>query len=167
MGVGAYRDNDGKPYILPCLTIAEQQIIDKKMDHEYSTIDGIESFRLKAIGVAFGNDAEVISSKRVATCQSLSGTGALRLGFEFLKGWFPNKHAKIWVSNPTWPTHKGIAARAGFETKEYTYFSRKTRGLDFDGMVKDLSGCEDEQIVLFHSCAHNPTGQDPSNDQWQ
>jgi len=115
LGVGAYRDNDGKPYILPCLLKAEQMILDKKMDHEYSTIDGIATFREKASAVAFGDGSEPVTSKRIATCQSLSGTGALRLGFEFFKGWFPNKHAKILISNPSWPTHKGIATRAGYE----------------------------------------------------
>lgn len=115
LGVGAYRDDNGKPYILPCVTRAEEIILERHMDHEYSTIDGIQGFRDHASGIAFGPDSEVITSKRVATCQTLSGTGSLRLGFEYFKAWFPNKNARILVSDPTWPTHHGIAAKAGFE----------------------------------------------------
>lgn len=137
------------------------------MDHEYSTIDGIAGFREKASIVAFGKDSDAIKNKRVATLQSLSGTGSLRVGFEFFRAYFPNKHAKIWVSDPTWPTHRGIAARAGFDVESYRYFDNKTRGLNFDGMIEDISNCEDEQILILHACAHNPTGQDPSKEQWQ
>lgn len=128
------------------------------MDHEYLPIDGLAGFRQKASSVAFGATSEVMTNKRVANCQSLSGTGSLRLGFEFLKLWFPNKNAKIYVSNPTWPTHKGIAGRAGYEFAEYRYFDKKNRNFDCAGMLEDLDKCEDEQIVILHSCAHNPTG---------
>ena len=85
------------------------------MDHEYAPIDGIAGFRQKASTVAFGADSPILKDGRLANCQTLSGTGSLRLGFEFLREWFPNKNAKIFVSAPTWPTHKGIATRAGFE----------------------------------------------------
>lgn len=167
LGVGAFRTNEGKPYILPCVTEAEKIILAKGMDHEYAPIDGIAGFRAAASAVAFGADSEALKSNRVATCQTLSGTGALRLGFEFLKEWFPNKNAKIMVSSPTWPTHKGIATKAGFEFQEYRYFDNKSRGFDCDGMLEDLDRADDEQIVILHSCAHNPTGQDPTLDQWK
>ena len=114
------------------------------MDHEYAPIDGLAGFRQKAAVVAFGADSDVLKSNRLATCQSLSGTGSLRLGFEFLRQWFPNKNAKIYVSTPTWPTHKGIAGRAGFEFVEYRYFDNKTRGFDCDGMLEDLEKADDE-----------------------
>jgi aspartate aminotransferase len=167
LGVGAYRDNNGKPYILPCVTRAEEIILERHMDHEYSTIDGIMGFRQKSSEIAFGANSSVIQDKRVATCQTLSGTGSLRLGFEFLKTWFPNQKANIMVSDPTWPTHNGIAARAGFNVEKYRYFDRSTRGFNFEGMLEDLNNCEDEQILILHACAHNPTGQDPSMDQWK
>jgi aspartate aminotransferase len=167
LGVGAFRDNDGKPVTLDCVAKAEQIIVQKKMDHEYAPIDGLAGFRQKAATVAFGADSEVLKSNRVATCQSLSGTGALRLGFEFLKGWYPNKNAKIYVSTPTWPTHKGIANKAGFDFVEYRYFNKKTRGFDLEGMLEDLDKADNEQIIVLHACAHNPTGQDPTLDQWK
>jgi len=71
------------------------------------------------------------------------------------------------VSDPTWPTHRGIAVKAGFESVDYRYFNRKERNFDLKGMLEDLTNCEDEQIVILHSCAHNPTGQDPSHDEWK
>lgn len=85
LGVGAFRDNNGKPYVLPCVTKAEEIILQQGMDHEYAPIDGLAGFRQKAAVVAFGADSDVLKSNRLATCQSLSGTGSLRLGFEFLR----------------------------------------------------------------------------------
>jgi len=167
LGIGAYRDNDGKPFILPCVTEAEKRILAKGMDHEYSGIDGIPSFRQKSSELAFGADHAVMKEGRVANCQSISGTGGLRLGFEFLRGTFPNKSAKVYVPDPSWPTHHGIAAKGGFETTTYRYYDRKTRGFDVNGMLEDLDKADNEQIVVLHSCAHNPTGQDPTKEQWK
>jgi aspartate/tyrosine/aromatic aminotransferase len=85
------------------------------MDHEYSGIDGIPSFRRKAQILAFGPDHDAVTANRIASCQTISGTGSLRIGFDFLRTWFPNKEAKIYVPDPTWPTHRGIAEKSGFE----------------------------------------------------
>jgi len=164
LGIGAFRDNDGKPFVLPCVTEAENRILAKKMDHEYSGIDGIPSFRQRASELAFGADNAAIKEDRIANCQSISGTGALRLGFEFLRGWYPNKSAKIYVPDPSWPTHHGIATKAGFETVKYRYYNRASRGFDCDGMLEDLDKADNESIVILHACAHNPTGQDPTKD---
>lgn len=115
LGVGAYRTNEGKPFLLDCVVKAEHKILEMGMDHEYAGIDGIPTFMRKASALAFGEESDAWKSNRIATCQSLSGTGCLRLGFEFLKEWYPNKSAKIYVPDPTWPTHRGIATKAGFE----------------------------------------------------
>ena len=80
---------------------------------------------------------------------------------------FPNKGAKVYVPDPSWPTHKGIAAKSGFESETYRYYDRKNRGFDCDGMLEDLDKAANEQIVVLHACAHNPTGQDPTLDQWK
>jgi len=167
LGVGAFRDNNGLPVVLDCVREAEKRILAMKMDHEYSPIDGNASYRAKAAALAFGADHDVIKSGRVATLQSLSGTGALRVGFEFLREWYPNKDAKIMIPDPTWPTHNGIAAKAGFDVQTYRYFDRTNRGFDCDGMLEDLDRAPKEQIVILHACAHNPTGQDPTHDQWK
>ena len=113
LGIGAYRCDNNKPYILESVIEAEKRIM--HMDHEYSGIDGNPSFRQNAIELAYGANSGSIKNKRVASCQSLSGTGSLRLGLDFLRDWYPNKNAKVFVADPTWPTHKGIAGRANFE----------------------------------------------------
>jgi aspartate/tyrosine/aromatic aminotransferase len=108
--------------------------------------------------LAFGEDHDAVTANRIASCQTISGTGSLRIGFDFLRTWFPNKEAKIYVPDPTWPTHRGIAEKAGFKWENYRYYNRKSRGFDIDGMLEDLTNAENEQIVVLHSCAHNPTG---------
>ena len=165
LGIGAYRDDNNKPYILECVKRAEEMILEKGMDHEYSGIDGIPSYRDKCVKLAYGEDSSILGN--VASCQSLSGTGSLRVGMDFLREWYPNKNAKIYVSNPTWPTHKGIAARAGFEAVEYRYYDKEAKGFDCNGMLEDLDKADNGSIILLHMCAHNPTGCDPTKEQWQ
>lgn len=165
--MGAYRDNDGKPFILPCVKEAERRIVDNEMDHEYSGIDGIPTYRDKCIALAYGADSDVVKDGRVVACQSISGTGSLRVGFDFMKEWYPNKSAKIYVPDPSWPTHRGIAARAGFESDTYRYYDREKKGFNCEGMLEDLDKMDNESIVVFHVCAHNPTGCDPTKDQWR
>lgn len=166
LGMGAYRDNDGKPYILDCVAKAEAKIIADKMDHEYSGIDGIPSYRAKCMDLAYGAGSAVVKDGRLVACQSISGTGSLRVGFDFMKLWYPNKKAKIYVPNPSWPTHKGIAAKAGFETADYRYYDNAKKGFDLNGMLEDLDKADNESIIVFHVCAHNPTGCDPTRDEW-
>jgi aspartate/tyrosine/aromatic aminotransferase len=137
------------------------------MDHEYAGIDGIPSFMRRASALAFGEESDAWASKRIATCQSISGTGCLRVGMEFLRQWYPNKNAKVYVPDPSWPTHRGIAEKAGFQWVNYRYYDRKTRGFDCDGMLEDIDRADNESIVILHSCAHNPTGQDPTLAQWE
>jgi aspartate aminotransferase len=130
LGVGAYRDDDNKPFILDCVRKAEEIILSKGMDHEYAGIDGIASFKEKAIALCYGADSDHIKNKRIASCQSLSGTGSVRVALDFMKEWYPNKKAKVYVTDPTWPTHRGIAERSGFEWVNYRYYDRKNRGFD-------------------------------------
>jgi aspartate aminotransferase len=160
LGIGAYRDDNNKPYILDCVKQAERMILEKNMDHEYSGIDGIPTFRAKCLELAYGADSPVLGN--IASCQSLSGTGSLRVGFDFLREWYPKKDAKVYIADPTWPTHGGIAARAGFEAVKYRYYDRANKGFDCAGMLEDLEKADDGSIILLHMCAHNPTGCDPS-----
>lgn len=167
LSVGAYRCNDGKPYILDCVRKAEEKILALGLDHEYAAIDGIPTYKDKVQKVAFGADSAVVKEGRIASCQSISGTGSLRVGLEFLRTWYPNESAKVFVPNPTWPTHRGISEKAGWQWETYRYYDTQKRGFDLDGMLEDLSNAPDEQIVLLHGCAHNPTGCDPTHDQWK
>ena len=142
-------------------------IVDRKMDHEYPGIQGIQSFINNALKISYGDDSKLLKENRVAGAQTLSGTGSLRLGFDFLHNFYPNKSAAVYIPNPTWPIHKFIIEVSGFKHKPYQYYDKKTKGLNFEGVQKEINKAPKEQIFLFHVCAHNPTGVDPSMDQWK
>jgi len=163
--MGAYRDDQGKPFILDCVRIAEEKILADGMDHEYAGIQGIDSYIKRSQELAFGTTTPM-RENRIAGIQSLSGTGSLRVGFTFLRDWYPNKDAEVYLPNPTWPLHRNLTNLCGFKWNNYSYYHPETKGLDFEGMTKDLKAMKDESIVLFHVCAHNPTGVDLSQNQW-
>jgi aspartate/tyrosine/aromatic aminotransferase len=164
LGVGAYRDNAGKPYVFPIVKKCELEIVnDATLDKEYAPIEGVADFIKGSQGVIFGWDAPVLASGRVATCQALSGTGSLKIVADFLAKW---RKAPIYMSKPTWANHTQIFQAAGLEVRDYTYYDAKTKGLDLDGMLRDLSNAQPGSIILLHGCAHNPTGVDPTNEQW-
>ena len=164
LGVGAYRDNDGKPYVFPVVRKAEAAIVaDKSLDKEYLPIDGLAEFRKGAQGVLFGWNSPLVGSDRVATVQTLSGTGALRVIAEFLQQYRP---AALYVSSPTWGNHQKVFATANVPVRNYRYFDKKTKGLDINGMIADLEAATPGSAVLLHTCAHNPTGVDPTEAQW-
>jgi len=165
LGVGAYRDNDGKPYVFPVVRKAEQAIVaDASLDKEYLPIDGLAEFRKGAQGTLFGFDSPLVGDARVASVQTLSGTGALRVIGEFLAQFRPGA---LYVSNPTWGNHNQVFASAGISVRQYRYFDKKTKGLDIKGMIADLDKAQPGSCVLLHTCAHNPTGVDPTEAQWQ
>jgi len=165
LGVGAYRDNDGKPYVFPVVREAEARVVgDKTLDKEYLPIDGNAAFRKGAQGVIFGFDSPMVGDARVASVQTLSGTGALRVIAEFLAKFRPGP---LYVSNPTWGNHNTVFAAAGVPVRQYRYFDKNTKGLDIRGMIEDLDNCQTGSAVLLHTCAHNPTGVDPTEAEWQ
>ncbi|KAK5944305.1 aspartate transaminase aat1 [Knufia obscura] len=166
LGVGAYRDDKGKPYVLPSVRTAEEDVVSSKLDKEYAGITGVPSFTKAAAVLAYGADSPVIKEDRVAITQSISGTGALRIGGAFMQKFYP--HAKsIYIPSPSWANHKAVFSDSGLEVKQYKYYNKDTIGLDFDGMVADLKSAPANSIVLLHACAHNPTGIDPTQEQWQ
>ncbi|GLI62471.1 hypothetical protein VaNZ11_005102 [Volvox africanus] len=169
LGVGAYRTEEGKPYVLKAVREAEQQILaDPAMNKEYLPISGNAEFNRLARTLALGPSSPGIQQNRVATVQALSGTGALRVGAEFLSTHLPSSFPRIvYLPSPTWGNHKSIFAKAGFQVREYRYFCAATRGLDFAGMVADLKAAPPGSVLLLHACAHNPTGVDPSPEQWK
>jgi aspartate/tyrosine/aromatic aminotransferase len=164
LGVGAYRDDNGKPYVFPVVRKAEAKICaDHSLDKEYAPIDGLADFNKGARGALFGWDHADVSSGRVVSAQTLSGTGALRVIAEFMAKFRPGP---LYVSKPTWGNHKAVFAAAGVEVRDYTYFNPSNKGLDIEGMIKDLSAAPAGSAVLLHTCAHNPTGVDPSKEEW-
>jgi aspartate/tyrosine/aromatic aminotransferase len=164
LGVGAYRDNNGKPFVFPVVRKAEEAIIaDLTLDKEYLPIDGLDTFNKGAQGVIFGFDSPLVGDPRVASVQTLSGTGALRVIADFLIKFRPGP---LYISNPTWGNHNSVFGSVGIDVRNYRYFDKKTKGLDIDGMIADLENAQTGSIVLLHTCAHNPTGVDPTNAQW-
>mmetsp|Transcript_18753 Transcript_18753/g.36742 ORF Transcript_18753/g.36742 Transcript_18753/m.36742 type:complete len:404 (+) Transcript_18753:184-1395(+) len=166
VSVGAYRDGQGKPVVLNVVHKAEKMLIeDKTRNKEYLPIAGDGVFCQATKEFCFGKDSKAVKEDRIATIQALSGTGALRVGAEFLNTHFPG--TKVYIPDPTWGNHFKIFGNAGLETAKYTYLDTATRGLDFDGLMKDLGEAPPGSVVILHVCAHNPTGVDPTEEQWQ
>ena len=165
LGVGAYRDDNGKPFVLNSVREARKCLESKNMDHEYTGIAGIPAFLKQTLVFAYGVDAEVITSGRVAAVQSLSGTGACRLVGEFISKFF-GAGTPMYIPNPTWGNHLAIMKNAGLEVARYRYFDPETRGFNYEGMMADLREAPEHSCFLLHACAHNPTGCDPTHDQW-
>lgn len=166
LGVGAYRDDKGKPYVLPSVKEAEQQVVKANLDKEYAGITGVPDFTKAAATLAYGADSAAIKEGRVCITQSISGTGALRIGGAFLQRHYPGAKA-IYIPTPSWANHKAVFSDCGLEVKQYRYYNKETIGLDFDGMVEDIKKMPKGSIVLLHACAHNPTGVDPTEEQWK
>mmetsp|Transcript_25226 Transcript_25226/g.64241 ORF Transcript_25226/g.64241 Transcript_25226/m.64241 type:complete len:411 (-) Transcript_25226:81-1313(-) len=171
LGVGAYRTEDGKPYVLNVVLETEAEILKETgttINKEYSTIDGPADLKTLTQKLAFGDDSEAIASGRIASVQGLSGTGSLRVCAEFTKTFLSPEADEIWISKPTWGNHIAIFQVAGLIVKEYPYYEPETRGFDFEGMLKALKeDAKPGSMVLLHACAHNPTGVDPTEEQWK
>eukprot|EP00614_Pseudopedinella_elastica_P015152 CAMPEP_0172583742 /NCGR_PEP_ID=MMETSP1068-20121228/3303_1 /TAXON_ID=35684 /ORGANISM="Pseudopedinella elastica, Strain CCMP716" /LENGTH=321 /DNA_ID=CAMNT_0013377639 /DNA_START=303 /DNA_END=1265 /DNA_ORIENTATION=- len=164
--VGAYRDAEGKPWVLPSVREAEERMASAPgANKEYSAIDGDPEFVSKALAFAYGAESEALASGRVAGVQTLSGTGACRIGGEFYAR-FAGAGTPVYLSDPTWGNHVGIMKAAGLEVRRYRYFDGESKGLDFAGMCEDLEAAPEGSVVLLHACAHNPTGVDPTPEQW-
>ena len=161
--VGAYRDSDGKPWVLPVVRKAEQVMMESNENKEYLPIEGDSAYVAKALQFAYGSTLDL---GRVAGAQSLSGTGACRIGGSFLANFYEG-NKQIFIPVPTWGNHWKIFAECGLDAKPYRYYDRATNSLDLEGMIEDLKEAPDNSIILLHACAHNPTGCDPSMDQWE
>ncbi|KAL3077175.1 hypothetical protein niasHS_013164 [Heterodera schachtii] len=166
LGVGAYRDDQGMPFVLPSVKQAEKELLEANLDKEYAGIAGLPDFTANAIELALGKDSEVLKAKRNATVQSVSGTGALRTGAEFLSKWFPHNKV-VYQPTPTWGNHVPVFKFAGFEIQKYRYYDPKTCGFDENGCLEDILNIPAKSVILFHACAHNPTGVDPTPEQWR
>ncbi|KAK9369339.1 pyridoxal phosphate-dependent transferase [Lipomyces kononenkoae] len=166
LGVGAYRDDNGKPYVLPTVKEAELRLISQLLDKEYAGITGVGAFTKLAARLAYSPSSPVIKEDRVAITQSISGTGALRIGGEFLARWYPYNKT-IYLPTPTWANHGAVFRDSGLDVKSYRYYDKATISLDIDGMLQDIETAPENSIILLHACAHNPTGVDPTPEQWR
>merc|ERR1719506_544717 len=165
VSIGAYRTDEGKPLVLNCVKKAEKIMLeDSSLNKEYLPQRGDNEYSALCQKMIFGGDSKLIKEGLIATVQTLSGTGALRLGAEFLKRYAPG--ATIYVSDPTWGTHNSIMDQAGVPLKKYRYWDAKNKNLDLAGMLADIESAPDGSIIMLHAAAHNPTGVDPTKEQW-
>lgn len=166
LGIGAYRDNNGKPWILPAVRKAERKLIDSPgYNHEYLAISGFEPFLKESAKVILGPDSPAIKNDLVISQQSLSGTGALHLAGAFLKAFFAGNHT-IYLSKPTWANHNQIFTSLGLKVATYPYWDAENKKLDIDGYLNAIESAPKGSIFLLHACAHNPTGLDPTPQEW-
>ncbi|KAJ8951861.1 hypothetical protein NQ318_019837 [Aromia moschata] len=163
----AYRDDSGLPWTLPVVRTAEQTVAeDENLDNEYLPVLGLEEFTTAATRWLLGSDSIAVVEKRAFGVQSISGANALRLGAEFLSQVLGK--TVFYYSNPTWRSHELLFKNGGMaEARQYRYWSEKTKNLDFDGLLEDLESAPRGSVVILHACAQNPTGCDPTEDQWR
>ena len=164
LGVGVYFDEQGRLPLLDCVQQAEQQLLAAPRPHGYLPIDGIAAYDRAVQELVFGAGHPTVAAGRIATVQTLGGTGALKVGADFLHALGPG--ARVLISDPSWENHRALFARAGFEVATYPYYDAATRGVRFDAMLAALREADAGTIVVLHACCHNPTGCDLTPDQW-
>lgn len=162
--VGVYKDRAGNTPVLSSVKKAERRILDTETSKGYLPIDGLPEQAAAVQSLIFGEGHEAIVSGRAISAQTPGGSGALRIAADLLR---QLGKTKIWLSAPTWPNHPGIFGAAGIEASAYPYYDAETKSLDFEAMCSALEGVGEGEVVLLHGCCHNPTGMDPTIEQWR
>ena len=165
LGVGVYTDEHGKVPLLECVKRAEAEMSAQATPRTYLPIDGLAAYDKAVMALLFGEKSEIVTSGRACTVQTLGGTGGLRVGADFLRRFAPG--AQVWISDPSWENHRALFEAAGFTVNTYPYYHAPTHGLAFDAMIKALEAVPEGDVVVLHTCCHNPTGVDPTADQWE
>jgi aromatic-amino-acid transaminase len=165
LGVGVYQDDSGKVPILATVREAERRWLEIEDSKSYLPIDGVPAYNKAVQELLFGSDSEIIKEGKAITVQTLGGTGALRVGADFLRKFFPS--AKVWISNPSWENHRAIFESAGFQVQTYSYYDAAHHGLAFTEMRECVERIPDGDVLLVHASCHNPTGVDLSEDNWE
>ncbi|MCD1127512.1 aspartate/tyrosine/aromatic aminotransferase [Jinshanibacter sp. LJY008] len=165
LSIGLYYDEQGRIPVLESVSQARERLF--KTNHDplvYLPMDGMPTYRKVTQNLLLGEDNPALVANRVATIQTLGGSGALKVGADFLHTYFPE--SEVWVSNPTWDNHVAIFEGAGIKVNRYPYFDSETRGVAFEQMLATLKTLPTKSIVLLHPCCHNPTGADLLPEQW-
>ena len=165
LGVGVYCDENGKIPLLRAVREAEKARVEAGVPRGYLPIEGLAAYDAAVQKLLFGADSPLIATGRLVTAQALGGTGALKIGADFLKRIDPQ--AKVLISNPSWENHRALFEGAGFPVSTYPYYDAATHGVDFGGMCAALRDAPAGTIVALHACCHNPTGVDLSIEQWR
>jgi len=165
LGVGVYQDGTGKVPVLSVVREAERRWYEKEDSKSYLPIDGVPAYRKEVQELLFGKDSALVAEGRVVTAQALGGTGALKVGADFLRRFLPG--AEVYISAPSWENHRALFESVGFAVKDYPYYAPQSHGLDFAAMRDALAMLPAASIVLLHACCHNPTGVDLDAAQWE
>ena len=164
LGVGVYFSEAGKIPLLRAVESVEKQMAQALKPRGYLPIEGILAYNQEVQKLILGSNSPIIAEQRVATFEALGGTGALKIGADFLKRLLP--HAKVAISDPSWENHRALFESAGFAVVNYPYYDSATRGVNFAGMLSYLTDLPANSIVVLHACCHNPTGADLTQEQW-
>ena len=165
LGVGVYYDDNGKLPLLGAVESAEAAILKTSPARGYQPIEGPKAYGDAVQGLIFGPQSELVSAGRAITCEALGGTGALKIGADFLRRIDPS--AKVYISDPSWENHRALFEAAGFTVASYPYYDAATRGVNFDAMLATLKAAAAGSIIVLHACCHNPTGADLTAAQWE
>jgi len=164
LGVGVYYDDNGKVPLLECVQKAEAKLMEQPTPRTYLPIEGLGAYDKAVQELVFGADSPIIQEKRAVTVQALGGTGALKIGADFLKRFSPD--SQVYISDPSWENHRALFESAGFTVNNYTYYDPATHGVNFEGMLASLKAMPEGAVVVLHACCHNPTGAELNADQW-
>jgi len=164
LGVGVYYDDNGKVPLLECVQKAEAKLMEQRTPRTYLPIEGLGAYDKAVQELVFGADSAIIQEKRAVTVQALGGTGALKIGADFLKRFSPD--SQVYISDPSWENHRALFESAGFTVNNYAYYDAATHGVNFDAMLACLTSMPEGAIVVLHACCHNPTGAELTADQW-
>lgn len=165
LGVGVYFDDNGKIPLLAAVKAAEKARLESMPARGYQPIEGPAAYNQAVQGLLFGKESQLLAEGRVVTAQALGGTGALKIGADYLKRLSPE--ATVYISDPSWENHRALFESAGFPVESYPYYDAATRGVNFDGMKAKLDALPAGSIIVLHACCHNPTGADLTEDQWR
>ena len=164
LSIGIYFDDAGRIPVLDSVRRAEAQVVARQAAKPYLPIEGAANFREQVQLLLFGEGHEALSSRRVATIQSVGSSGGLKVGADFIARWLPG--SGVWVSDPSWDNHRSMFEGAGLAVRAYPYYDAGTGALAFDAMCDTLRHLPERSVVLLHACCHNPTGVDLTTAQW-
>jgi aromatic-amino-acid transaminase len=164
LGVGVYFTDEGKIPLLAAVKAAEKARLEAAPARGYQPIEGLAAYNSAVAALLFGKDSALIAEGKTLTVEALGGTGALKVGADYLKRLLPQ--AKVYISDPSWENHRALFESAGFDVENYPYYDAASRGANFAAMKQFLSGLTAGSIIILHACCHNPTGADLSDAQW-
>lgn len=165
LGVGVYYNEAGRIPLLKAVELAEKARAEAHAPRGYLPIEGIGAYDSAVQKLLFGADSDIIKSGRIVTSQAIGGTGALKIGADYLKRLLPD--AVVAISDPSWQNHRALFEAAGFPVQDYRYYDAAQQGVDLEGMLEDLRQLPRQSIIVLHACCHNPTGVDLNLEQWQ